>query len=346
MYQLIGITIDFFAFNTITKIYVKSNENDFNYPFITLIVDINDLINLNLEASIKLVPMFKLIKNAMSQDYDKSCDIDFMWNTVQRNEIRWKIYYLLNCASNKLFKLMNWDSFKSSSQHLNLSLKSTGAITQNMGLSAISSTDTSANFLSGFISIPLRINKRNKDIFEELTYHKNRNISLGNLVLHSHSVPHINDIATFNNRLLSSNNTFIVRKILRSYLEFPFGNCSHYKPQTVHEFNASSHMQCYRRCLISFARKHIGCHPVFIDNFISELDLEPNEEYNKTNVCLYDKYLEFEEKRKTLQLNQKCVNLCPKDCLTVDYFYDIMETDSIIRNNYSYELLQNFKKLM
>ena len=102
-------------------------------------------------------------------------------------------------------------------------------------------------------------------------------------------------------------------------------------------------MQCYRRCLISFARTHIGCHPVFIDFSISELDLEPNEEYNKTNVCLYDKYLEFEEKRKTLQLNQKCVNLCPKDCLTVDYFYDILETDSLIRNDFWHQLNESEK---
>ena len=76
-------------------------------------------------------------------------------------------------------------------------------------------------------------------------------------------------------------------------------------------------MQCYRRCLIYFARKHIGCHPVFIDLSISELDSEPNEEYNKTNICLYDKYLEFEEKRKTLQLNPKMCEFVSKrlfDC--------------------------------
>ena len=115
----------------------------------------------------------------------------------------------------------------------------------------------------------------------------------------------------------TKNYTFIVRKVLRSYLEFPFGNCSHYFPEIVGPFNASSHIQCYRRCLISFARKHIGCNPVFIDLTISELDLEPNEEYNKTNVCLYDKYLEFEEKRKNTSIEPKMCEFVSKrlfDC--------------------------------
>ena len=92
-------------------------------------------------------------------------------------------------------------------------------------------------------------------------------------------------------------------------MEPPFGNCSHYYNNNDHAFNASSHIQCYRRCLIYFARNIFGCEPVYIDFSISELDLEQNQEYNKTNVCLFDKYLEFEEKRKTLHLNEKCVNL-------------------------------------
>ena len=42
--------------------------------------------------------------------------------------------------------------------------------------------------------------------------------------------------------------------------------------------------------------------------------------------------------RKTDGLNDKCLSLCPIDCLTVDYFYDILETDSFVRNDYWFEL--------
>ena len=35
LYQLFDLSKDFLSFNTITKIDIKSNENDLNYPFIT-----------------------------------------------------------------------------------------------------------------------------------------------------------------------------------------------------------------------------------------------------------------------------------------------------------------------
>ena len=49
-------------------------------------------------------------------------------------------------------------------------------------------------------------------------------------------------------------------------------------------------------------------------------------------------FKEFQEMRKTDGLNDKCLSLCPIDCLTVDYFYDILETDSFVRNDYWFEL--------
>ena len=35
LYQLFYLSKDFLSFNTKTKIDIKCNENDFNYPFIT-----------------------------------------------------------------------------------------------------------------------------------------------------------------------------------------------------------------------------------------------------------------------------------------------------------------------
>ena len=193
-----------------------------------------------------------------------------------------------------------------------------------------------------FITFGFNFQNRNLN-FQKFLYIDRDSFKLLNIALHSNPIPNLGEMSSANIHFRANNNSLIIRKVLRSYLEPPFGNCSHYYFQTVRAFNASSHMQCYRRCLIYFARKYVGCDPVYIDFAISESDLEANQKYNKTNVCLYDKYLEFEEKRKTLQLNQKCVNLCPKDCLTVDYFYDILETDSLIRNDFWHQLNESDK---
>ena len=336
MYQLIGITIDFLAFNTITKIDVKSNENDFNYPFITLTVKADYKENYNMDLILATYNPLQFQWGNM-HPYDRNCNKSIMWQRKVEFEFIWKINYMLNCKPWKFFTLLNWDHY----------YRKFSKMTRNVSKSKLkfgwSITNAPAQQLMlSYVTSKINVEIRKSRIIDDIFHHDNNEFNLKNVLLHSQPIPHLNDLSYFNVEFKSNNNSLIIRKILRSYLEPPFGNCSHYSNNDL-PFNARSYLQCYRRCLISFARTHIGCHPVFIDFSISELDLEPNEEYNKTNVCLYDKYLEFEEKRKTLQLSQKCVNLCPKDCLTVDYFYDILETDSLIRNDFWHQLNESEK---
>ena len=347
MYQLIGITIDFFAFNTITKIDVKSNENDFNYPFITLLVNDQSFENMNVEFLMEAEDDSVLF--LQEKVYDKSCDLDLMWREVTGSKLNWTRYFLLNCRKWQFRQIINKTIFSEKVSRLNTTFIVNKMLGVNYGWYLTNSIGSQNSLTYGYTTYKLGFKQTIGDVFEEIIHLDLNhlidkiNIELMNILFHSQPVSHLNDMSLLSIKLSAFNNTFIVRKVSRFYLEPPFGNCSYYYSNTNQPFNASSHMQCYRRCLIYFARKHIGCEPVFVDNFISELDLEPNEEYNETNVCLYDKYLEFEEKRKTLQLNKKCVNLCPKDCLTVDYFYDIMETDSHIRNDYWNELKKSEK---
>ena len=346
MYQLIGITIDFFAFNSITKIDVKSNENDFNYPFITFSFEDGSLENICADHLSQFGQSFDPFGWGYHKiHYDENCNVNLLNRLVQDGLIDWKVHFLLNCKRHSLLNLTEWNDFTNKLAKMSLRADENFK-SKNYGWYLPNSNDKYEYLMVAFLTIGFNVEKRMKTLLEFSHLDSSNMIGkfkLTNIVLHSQPVPNLSEMSTLSVHFNANNYSLIVRKVLRSYLEPPFGNCSHYSPVSYRAFNASSHMQCYRRCRIYVSRKYMGCHPVFIDFSISELDLEPNEEYNKTNVCLYEQNLEFEEKRKTLQLNQKCVNLCPKDCLTVDYFYDILETDSDINTQYWYQLNESEK---
>ena len=99
LYQLIGITIDFFAFNTITKIDIKSNENDINYPFITLSFDEGS----NENYCVDWIWNFE----TDGHRYDISCNTSYLQNITNGLEgaVDWKIYYLLNCRQHSFTQI-------------------------------------------------------------------------------------------------------------------------------------------------------------------------------------------------------------------------------------------------
>ena len=125
LYQLIGITIDFFAFNTITKIDVKSNENDFNYPFITLSFEDLDKDN-NCDDyyhDFGLNDYFNIYDGDVSDiEYDKECNLTYLRsiNINSHDTVNWKIHFLLNCRHDSLPNLIKWNNFKSKLMKINL----------------------------------------------------------------------------------------------------------------------------------------------------------------------------------------------------------------------------------
>ena len=169
------------------------------------------------------------------------------------------------------------------------------------------------------------VNKKGNTIMQihfELDHIKN----FKSILLHSQSIPHMKEMNMIDFKI-THNYTLVVTKTKRSYLGPPYSQCSHYRSDTKRPFNALSHMQCYRHCLRTFAQNdnRLNCTRLFIDDIITELDL-----FSETTVfCKYDKLSTFNEWINNEGIS-KCHHLCPNDCLTVDYSYEIQRTDSEI----------------
>ena len=99
----------------------------------------------------------------------------------------------------------------------------------------------------------------------------------------------------------------------QQYLGSPYGQCFDYR-----DSDSKSRQQCIRKCFRDNHEKKFQCIPLFIDYFVSELDFIPNT----TQLCS-ESHKEFEHK-----IREKCLNMCPKECLRVEYSYRITESDS------------------
>ena len=149
-------------------------------------------------------------------------------------------------------------------------------------------------------------------------YEKFNAISIRKIIIHSETIPtnneinvkHDFDFVVYNN---PKNYTFSVVRSSRQYLGSPYGQCSDYR-----DSDSKSRQLCYRKCFRDNHEKEFQCNPLFIDYFVSELDSIPNT----TQICLKS-YKKFEPK-----LRDKCMKLCPKECLREEYSYRITESDS------------------
>ena len=124
------------------------------------------------------------------------------------------------------------------------------------------------------------------EIFEEILHRDQEDYEILNLVLHSER--RSQNGLTF--RPLELNSIHLI--IVLSFVKFCAHIWAHLMVSAVIMKNrmntilmSSSHLQCYRRCLINYCWKHFNCYPVFIDYSINELDLMSNQEYNETNIC-------------------------------------------------------------
>ena len=142
--------------------------------------------------------------------------------------------------------------------------------------------------------------------------------SIQKLIIHSQVIPTYYDINVKHDfdiviQKNPKNYTFSVIRSSRQYLGSPYGQCSDYR-----DSDSKSRQLCYRKCFRDNYVKTFQCIPLFIDYYVSELDSIPNT----TQLCSKS-YKEFEQ-----NLREKCLNMCPKDCLREEYSYRITESDS------------------
>ena len=131
------------------------------------------------------------------------------------------------------------------------------------------------------------------------------------------------------------NSSAIYRKTFRSYLGPPYGQCSDYsEDQRHHYFNADNHLQCYRRCLLIDIHKQFNCYLRFVNRTFSYSDNNSSIIFNNTHYCFSEVYLQIDVLGNTTDFNTKCLAKCPKDCQTVDYNFDIIESDSFVKNDF------------
>jgi len=132
------------------------------------------------------------------------------------------------------------------------------------------------------------------------------------------------------------NETIIVSKTVRKYLGRPHGNCSYYDGSTGEQpFGSTSHTQCMRRCIGSYWERHHKCYPLFIDNYLHEIDFKKN--FSKRFCYLTRSEKLFQEKVDN-NIRVICLNYCPKDCLTIEYKTRFIPTDTQIGNKYWHNL--------
>ena len=149
------------------------------------------------------------------------------------------------------------------------------------------------------------------------------------IIIHSKVIPTYNEINVkhdFDFFLMYTlrNYTFSVIRSSRQYLGSPYGQCSDYR-----DSDSKSRQQCYRNCFRDNYLKTNHCIPLFIDYFVSELDFIPN-----TIELCSKSYKELVQK-----FSEKCIKLCPKECLREEYSYRI--TESITRTDIDHWLEQN-----
>ena len=122
----------------------------------------------------------------------------------------------------------------------------------------------------------------------------------------------------------------LIMKTMHQYLKAPYGNCSDYQDRL---FNSTNQWQCYRQCIKTFAEKKFDCKPVFIENTLHELD---SDYYLDCNSSVQKK---FDEYYKTGDLSSICSQICPKNCLNIDYALKVIRNTQVYRD-YSYNYLE------
>ena len=145
---------------------------------------------------------------------------------------------------------------------------------------------------------------------------------LVHLSFHSNALPTNDELKTWHYDYKLDNEcniTLSLRKTLFVKKCWPYGMCSHYERRRP--LNSSSYSECYRKCLRIKYRNTFGCDSVIIDNYISDFDLS----FDMKNICSSD--IVHGHFRRLNQLENFCNEFCPKDCLRVQYSYDVKNSE-------------------
>ena len=144
---------------------------------------------------------------------------------------------------------------------------------------------------------------------------------LSGIQIQSHVIPEdFSQIAAYNEwKFHHANHTIFVQKIVRKHLGLPYNQCNNYK--MYNPFNSSSQTQCYRKCFREYFIQTNNCDPLFIDDYIHESELKYS---HIPNLKMCDLVTSLESIRMSkynldIDLEGKCLKLCPKQCLSVEY---------------------------
>ena len=185
------------------------------------------------------------------------------------------------------------------------------------------------------------------------------NITQSNIKLHSNDIPSDFLRHNFDNDLLFGfNYTILVSKTLRQSLSRPYNKkCDDYSDSSGQPLAVTSHTQCVRHCIKEYSVKHFNCIPLFIDGVSHESDFNFSQpldnrifcpvlkEYDRifpNNKNKYDELL-IELINNSKRVKEICVQLCPKDCLTIDYSTSIMKSENLFGNQYWFDIERNLR---
>ena len=181
-----------------------------------------------------------------------------------------------------------------------------------------------------------KMNLKNNILFDEIHQALDKTFFVLTILPHHDIYPNyiaINDDYTDN---IKSNITSLIRKVKHVHLGHPYSNCldKNNKITMKNMGTPRSHVHCYRRCLLTEAYAKFNCFMPFLDFIIHQLDQDIFKDFNVSNICKYQQYHEFEIIRKTTNINELCVNRCPKPCVNVMYHQQNIDSDTLSGNSY------------
>ena len=349
--NIIELTFKYLHYASEIKILIDNNQDDNIYPRITLIASIHNYKS-DYPDSVYAHWNDYLSKNNFTLNYERvKCNYKRYWRLYQllgEHKGVWIqdffTFFIIECYKlkpkdllderlirkiNKLFEF----KFKTGEEVFNI----TDIVDIRRGFQIFDFYDITKSAFSLTFKADEMIKRQKKksnsimkisfDV-ENTNYHLQKKLRKLPIIFHSQPIYHSKEMTMIDSKK-PLNYTILLTKTKRLYLGPPYSQCNHYRSDTKRPFNIErpvSHMQCYRHCLRGFAQNNnqTNCTPLFIDKMISEFDFFTEEK----EICTFEKRLIFEALVIEENIQKKCLQLCPRDCLIVDYSYDIRRSDS------------------
>ena len=309
--QLYSISAQYFNITSTIKIDLRDNHLDNNYPVISIILRKPSKIGLEiaLNGLIDQCPPDTILNCTFNITNDK------LFSKYINNKV-FKNYYIIGKHNLNISDVKSLDSYGNELFKFNSLV---GLKLYQVKSLFINDSIMRSNSNNGFLEIQNLVN----------------GLGIDNIVFDSQPIPHLDNDLNKKLRLIGFNQTILLTKILKSYLH-KHGKCDTYDGNSRQPFNAISQTHCIKRCVRYYVKKHLKCNPFFTDNLLHELDFDTN--YIE-NVCFGKSYLFLTNNNSlTINMTNKCVKYCPKDCVTVEYNSRVVTTDTRIGNEFWFHL--------